>query len=67
MATIISNENGQVVEARDSLGTYYYLADGLGTPTAGYWLDRDAAHAALDEEEGPGPDGDIDESAERIG
>jgi hypothetical protein len=64
MPTIFSNADGQVVEAHDAHGTYYYLADGLGEPTEGGWLGRDDAIARL-EGRGPEPDFAIDTRGRR--
>jgi hypothetical protein len=66
MATIVQNENGMVVEARDSRGTYYYLADDLGTPTEGGWHEKVDAVAALNEQPGIGPTLEIDERGNRV-
>jgi hypothetical protein len=66
MATIYSDERGQVVRASDAMGEYYYIADGMGTPTIGAWEAEESAMAALDGEgEAPGPDFEIDERGER--
>jgi hypothetical protein len=47
MPTTFSSEDGQVVRAHDEIGTYYYLADGLGNPTYGGWDREEDAIAAL--------------------
>ena len=54
--TVGSNENGQVVQARDSRGVYYYLADGLGEPTEGAWSSR---LKAIDRLCGNGPEPEV--------
>src|SRR5262249_22221769 len=64
MPTIFSNADGQVVEAHDARGTYYYLTDGLGEPVEGGWLGRDDAIARL-EGDGPEPDFAIDSRGRR--
>ena len=65
MATIHSSDKGQVVEARDDYGRYYYIADGLGTPTAGVWDTEEDALAAL-EGGGPEPAAEMNERGERL-
>lgn len=65
MATIYSTQDGQVVRSSDAYGQYYYLADGLGTPTAGGWEREEDAIAALDGE-GPAPTLEIDEQGYRL-
>jgi hypothetical protein len=60
MPTIMSNDDGMVVEARLSDGrAYYYLADLLGEPTEGGWLNREDAIMRL-RGDGPAPDFPID-------
>jgi hypothetical protein len=60
MPTIMSNDDGMVVEARLSDGrAYYYLADLLGEPTEGGWLNREDAIMRL-RGAGPAPDFPID-------
>jgi hypothetical protein len=67
MATIFSNANGhQVVKARDVYGDYFYLANGLGTPTIGAYSDEDAAVAALDDPHAPEPDLEMDDKGCRL-
>jgi hypothetical protein len=67
MPTIYSTENGQVVRASDMLGSYYYLADSLGTPTEGAWIREDDAIAFLNgDESAPAPTLEIDEQGYRL-
>ena len=64
MPTIFSNADGQVVQASDARGTYYYLADGSGEPTEGGWYRPTDAIARL-EGHGPAPDFAIDTKGNR--
>jgi hypothetical protein len=67
MPTIYSTENGQVVKASDLLGVYYYVADSLGTPTEGAWLEEEHAIAYLDgDESAPAPILEMDEQGWRL-
>ena len=71
MATIQSDETGQLVQAEADDGrTYYYLADSLGTPFHGAWFDPDKAQEAFDaggdETQFPPVDREIDEAGKLI-
>jgi hypothetical protein len=68
MATIKRTENGQVVEARDVYGSYYYLADDFGTPAHGAFSDREMAEEALDAEDSSTfePDLNMDDEGYRL-
>lgn len=49
MPTIMRDDDGMLVEATSKThGTYYYVADSMGTPFSDGWSDKDDAVAAFE-------------------
>ena len=71
MLTIMRDERGQLVQATDGLGTYYFLADNFGKPAAGGWTqlgNADSAWESFVAEDAiyPHTDVKIDERGRRV-
>lgn len=71
MSTIYRSDRGQLIEASDAYGTFYYLADAFGAPCQGGWTDRDTAIASWEtleasEDEYPEADVMLDDRGRRV-